>query len=285
MSYSTVATKCAIALVSLVILGGCTLDSSTPTADSTSTSPPTPSATPTVAPAPPPTSACYQLSLAEALAPTNLSTPVPCRRKWTSRTFYVGRLDLVTDDGHLLGVDSSAAQAQVSEVCPQRLASYLGGTTESQRLSVLRSIWFTPTIAEADSGADWFRCDVVALSGRSALARLTGRLRNALDAEDTPYALCGTAKPGSKDFERVSCSQDHTWRAVKTVELVTKSYPGTKRARAAGVVPCTDAARENAQDALDFQWGYQWPTKKQWDGTDGRPPQRYGICWSPADGS
>ncbi len=31
-----------------------------------------------------------------------------------------------------------------------------------------------------------------------------------------------------------------------------------------------------ADDALNFQWGYEWPTEKQWD--DG---QTYGRCWAP----
>jgi hypothetical protein len=39
---------------------------------------------------------------------------------------------------------------------------------------------------------------------------------------------------------------------------------------------CADVAREVAVDALDYQWGYEWPTADQW--TAG---QTYGRCWAP----
>ena len=44
------------------------------------------------------------------------------------------------------------------------------------------------------------------------------------------------------------------------------------RARA----PCEDAGREVAEDALDYEWGYEWPTAEQW-----AAGQTYGRCWAP----
>ena len=44
----------------------------------------------------------------------------------------------------------------------------------------------------------------------------------------------------------------------------------------AGEGPCRGAARADAPDPLDFQWGYEWPTAEQW--ANG---QTYGICWAP----
>ena len=40
---------------------------------------------------------------------------------------------------------------------------------------MLRAVWFTPTVAQSDRGADWFRCDVIAVAGTEKLAPLTGR--------------------------------------------------------------------------------------------------------------
>ena len=54
------------------------------------------------------------------------------------------------------------------------------------------------------------------------------------------------------------------------------TYPGVLKARAAGQQPCEDAANAVADDPLNYQWGYEWPTAEQW-----KARQRYGVCWAP----
>jgi hypothetical protein len=88
--------------------------------------------------------------------------------------------------------------------------------------------------------------------------------------------MCGTAAPDDPAFRRVLCREDHTWRAIRAVDLPGKDYPGEKRVRAAGQGPCEDAGREVAEDALDYEWGYEWPTADQW-----AAGQTYGRCWAP----
>lgn len=276
--------------VGLVVLMGlvtaaCSGGSGAGTSPSPSTDSATPSATPAaVAPAPA-ESACYRLSLAEATAPTSAEAAVPCNQTWTARTFHVGPLDAVTD-GHLLTVDSAAVQQRVAGTCPRLLAKYLGGTPDDLRLSVFRSVWFTPTVEESDAGADWLRCDVVALARADKLAKLSGKVKGVLDGDfGATYGLCGTAAPDDPDFERVMCAQEHSWEALETVDLDAKNYPGRATAQERGIEPCTEAARAQAEDALDFKWGYEWPTRAQWAGSVGMPGQRYGVCWAPSDGS
>lgn len=273
--------------LALMLIAGCSQTPDEPVASDSPSASSTPSSA--TAPSPPPPlprpRACYRLTLAEAVAPTNNSTPVPCRGRWTSSTFHVGSLDLVTVDGHLLAVDSAEANSQVAEECPQRLARHLGGTAADLRLTVFRAIWFTPTLEEASAGAEWFRCDAVALAKPGRLARLTDSVRNILDRDYSDYGLCGTARPGESAFQRVSCAQPHTWVALSSVDLPGQDYPGRGRVSSLGVSPCTEAAREVADDALDFEWGYEWPTAAQWNGAANQPPQRYGVCWAPADGS
>ena len=89
--------------------------------------------------------------------------------------------------------------------------------------------------------------------------------------------MCGTAAPDDPAFQRVLCREDHTWRAIRAVELRGKDYPGVKEVREAGQGPCEDAGREVAEDALDYEWGYEWPTAEQWEAG-----QTYGRCWAPA---
>jgi len=286
-----------VALVAPAALAGCSGDSgptSAPSAStstgteapsaSTSGSPATPSGTapPTAVAAPrPPVRACYRFNRDAAVAPTSDTRPVSCARLHTAVTYAVGSLDTVVV-GHLLAVDSRRVRAQPARACPPLLRSYLGGTRERLRLSMLRAVWFTPTVEESDAGADWFRCDVVALAGPDRLAWLDGTLRGALSRPaGESYAMCGTAEPGRPDFERVPCGARHSWRAVRTVSLAAEAgpkgvYPGAAAARAAGQQICKDVGQRASSDKLNFSWGYEWPSATQWSGG-----QTYGLCWIP----
>jgi hypothetical protein len=88
--------------------------------------------------------------------------------------------------------------------------------------------------------------------------------------------MCGTAGPGSAAFKRLPCREKHTWRALRTIDLDGEEYPGTTAAKEAGQKTCQQAGQEVADDALDYQWAYEWPTAKQWEAG-----QTYGICWAP----
>ena len=90
------------------------------------------------------------------------------------------------------------------------------------------------------------------------------------------YAMCGTAEPGTAGFHRVICSAAHSWRAIATVDVPGKRYPGVDAAREAGQDECRDAGVEVADDALNYRWGYEWPTEQQW-----QAGQHWGFCWAP----
>lgn len=234
----------------------------------------TPAAEP---PAAPKVGACYQLPFETAVAPTSESKPVDCAREHTSETVAVGTIDALVD-GHLLAVDSDHVQSQVASACPQALTAYVGGSLEQLRLSMIRPVWFTPTVEDSDAGADWYRCDAVVLAGTSTLAELTTGLKGVLGKAKgrSQYAMCGTAAPDAKDFERVLCSAKHSWKAIDVVVFKQGAYPGEKKVRAAGRTRCEDAAADVADDPLTFEWGYEWPTKEQWD-----MGQAFGRCWAP----
>jgi hypothetical protein len=263
----------------LAVASGCTSGSDDP--DQPPGSPSASSAEAAAPPTRPRPGSCHRLTYDEALAPTDDGKPVDCSKRHTSQTYAVGRLATELG-GHLLAVDSAAVQAQVAERCPTRLGGYVGATDEQLRLTMLRAVWFTPSVAESDAGANWFRCDVIAVAGEDRLAGVLGTLENALGsaAGRTFFAMCGTAQPGTPGFERVLCSEEHTWRAIRSVTLKGKgpdgAYPGEDAVREAGQSPCTEAARAIADDALDYEWGYEWPTPEQWDAG-----QAYGRCWAP----
>ncbi len=226
-------------------------------------------------PPPPPAlpHACYRLGYDDAVAPTSAKKPVSCSGRHTAVTFYAG-----TFDRHL-AVDGPQVHRLESTVCPQHFATFVGGTPDTRRLSLLRTIWFTPTVEESGLGAHWFRCVAISLRDDRHLALVTGRLAGVLDqpAGRTHYGLCGTAEPGTAGFEQRICAAPHTWQALRTVDFPPGTYPGVAQVRDAGQTPCKDAAGAVASNPLNYQWSYQWPTLQQW-----RSGQTYGLCWAPS---
>lgn len=271
-------------LVLAAALTGCSGDPSAEPGPSPSTSPTTTAATPepttpptaTEAPRPSP-GACHRLDLDAALAPTAGLDSVPCRERHTAETYAVGRVDAVVD-GHLLAVDSERVQRQVATTCPAALPEAVGGTLADVRLSMLRPVWFTPTVEESDAGADWYRCDVVVLAGADRLLPLTGSLAGVLGSPEGRdiYGMCGTAGPDDERFERVPCSSPHTWRAFSVIPLPDGDYPGRAAIAAAGSAPCQDAAAAIAADPLDYEWGFEGPDRDQW-----AAGQTFVRCWTP----
>ena len=265
--------------------GGSEPDDGTTASPSSTTSPSaTPEPTPT--PEPPPTAtaapspkdgACHLMTFVEAVAPTADLDALACRKNHTSETYAVGRVASLVD-GHLLAIDSDRVQRQVATTCPAALPKAVGGTPEDVRLSMLRAVWFTPTVEESDSGADWYRCDVVALAGSDRLVRVTGSLAGILDTPQgrTTYGMCGTAGPDEDRFERVPCSRPHSWRAFSVIDLPAGDYPGRAAIAEAGSTPCQDAAADVADDALDYEWGFEGPDPDQWSAG-----QTFIRCWAP----
>ena len=266
------------ALLAVLALGGCS--GGEPAAAPTSTVPTTGSAAPvraTEAPRPD-DGRCYRLTYKQAIAPTTGAKHVPCRSSHTARTFHVGTFDAVVD-GHLLAVDSAHVQDQIATDCTRRLGRHLGGSADDVALSMFRVVWFSPTLAQSDAGADWYRCDVIALAREDQLARLPGDTQGALDAGDglESWGTCGTAEPGTARFERVICSAHHTWRAIAVVRHDGTRYPGA-RALTADRESCEDPARAAADDPLKVVFSYLAPTRQQWSAG-----QHYGTCWVPTD--
>ena len=282
--------RVAVALAVVLGLGGCTEGpraGSPQSAASPAEAPATPvsptAAAPTAprAPKAPALGGCHRLTIEQAARPTDETGPVRCAKPHTSYTFHVGRLRTVVK-GHSLAVDSDRVRRQVAHDCLGRLDGLVGGTPESRRLSRFQVVWFSPTLAQFDAGADWFRCDVVALATRDRLLRLPGgrKLNGVLDRPGAldSYGLCGTAQPGARRFERVACALKHSWVAISTIAIPGRDrYPGVAAVRRAGDQPCSDQVRRRNALALRFDYGWEWPTRKQW-----AAGQRHGFCWAPS---
>lgn len=267
----------ALATVLLLLLSGCSGGDDDSSSPSPSASRASEKAEPPKPPRRPQVGDCYRLTFDEALAPTAPTQRVRCGRKPTAITFHVGKVER-NRTGRPRPVDSVRVQRQVARACPERLANFLGAEPDQVRRSLVRAIWFTPTLEQADAGADWFRCDVVAAGPGRTFMVLPRRMAGAFadDALREKFALCATGKPGTKSFTRVTCSAPHAWRAAATVDIAGDDYPGKDAIAAAMDDPCSDAATDAASNPLDVRWSQEGPTRAQWRGG-----QRYGICWVP----
>lgn len=259
----------------LILLAGCsgTEEESPPeSADDTATT------EPAEPPRRPQVGDCHRMTMTQALAPVAEGRRVRCQRKPTSVTFHVGRVER-NAQGDPRPVDSARVQRQVSSTCPERLLDYVGGTVDQLRRSLLTTVWFTPSLEQAEAGAAWFRCDVVAPGAGDSLMVLPKSLQGALedDATRERFAMCATGEPGKKSFTRLPCTASHTWRAASTVDLAGDAYPGVDAVTASMDAACSDAATESAVNPLDVRWSQEGPTREQW-----RAGQRHGICWVPA---
>lgn len=273
---STAGRVAALLLSLLLVLTGCTGSdgpedaASSGGAGSATPEPPEPPRRPKVGD-------CHRIGWEQAVSPTATDSRVRCRRRHTAVTFHVGRVER-TKAGRPRPVDSARVQRQVARACPERLPDFLGGTVDQVRRSLFRAVWFTPTLEQAEAGAGWFRCDVVATGAGESLRRLPAELKGVLGSPERAeeFALCATGEPGSDSFTRVPCSDQHAWRAVTTVDLEGDSYPGPEAVESAMEDACSDAATEVASDPLDVRWSQEGPTKVQWRGG-----QRHGFCWVP----
>ncbi len=263
-------------LLALAVVGaGCSSEepkkadpSSSPSAVVSSAPPP---------PAAPKVGACHRLTFEEATAPVESRPPVRCSSPHTAVTIKVGRIDALAD-GHLLAVDSATVRAQIARACPPALEGFVGGDENTRRLSLLEVVWYSPTLEQAEAGADWYRCDVVALRSEGRLMTLPTRMRGVLDRPGAlnRFGTCGTSAPDRPAFERVACSERHSWRAVDTIDLPEGTRFQARDAGAAADTECKDIAAGRAGDSLRYTWSFEWPSRAAWD-----EGQRYGYCWVP----
>ena len=129
-----------------------------------------------------------------------------------------------------------------SRVCPQALSSTSAGRRDALRLSMLRPVWFSPTLTQSDRGADWFRCDVVASPADQARPLPAGAYRVLERGPTRCPCRRGTAAPGAV-VRAGLCSQALVaGRSSRPSDRGAAQTPA-RRGSEAGAVACKDPAR------------------------------------------
>jgi Septum formation len=270
--------------LALVALAGCGKAGdlvTTDPAEGPSESPTTQSSEDSAGAAAPKMGACRQLVLEDIAPPTNDTPTVPCRKRHTAETYYVGAWpkQLVTAAS---GLDDQALEDYVFEQCDRAWRRTVGGSLEEWVISIVSWAWYRPTEEQFDDGARWFRCDVVAGQNTDRLEKLPPSVDGLLDGGFSDrYHACWTRvfsdKPGVDEGELTSCERAHEQRAVGIVTIGKKNevYPGQQSAFERSNDGCADAVAAWRGDPRPGEFGLQWPRRDEW--VDG---QRYATCWA-----
>jgi hypothetical protein len=241
--------------------------------------PPTSRPTRTVAvPPAPEVGQCRALSYAEISLFSNDGKPVPCAKEHTAFTFHVAALP---GDVAFEGVEikNDAVQDAAAAACQDSYAGFIGGSTATRALARLTVTYFVPDQQSFDAGAQWVRCDVVALQSASALAPLPDQLEGYLDGDKAldDYGVCSRGNPSESGSGLVMCSQEHTYRAVAALRLgeADASYPGEKEVLDDGKQQCEELLKEQLGVGGGFTYAWTYPSSQDWAGG-----QRFGYCWN-----
>jgi len=232
-------------------------------------------------PAPPPeVGECRLLGAGDISAPTDDTSPVPCRDPHTTQTLAVGRLPRSVV-GRPRRPDTEAIAGYVTPRCDRRFARWIGGDQQTRILSRLHGVWFLPSDEELALGARWFRCDAMAYGVGDEPGPLPRDIEGVLSqpAALGTFGVCSDGSPEQASSLLVSCDRPrHDWRAFAAQRLPAgrrESYPDRatlRRARGA----CSDASREELGFPLRWRYGWQPPTPTAW-----ATGVRHGLCWVP----
>ena len=276
------------ALACATLLAGCSgSPSSSPSADTSPSASasasltPSRAATPAVVPRAPRAKACYRLTAAQLTKPTNASTPVPCASRHTAQTIYVGTLDTVVD-GHSVAVDSATVQKQLSTHLPPQARGVRRGVGDRARPEPLQRGLVQPHARAVRPGrglvplrrhrvrrrrTSWRRCPAPRGS------RACWDSAAALDE----FGLCGTSAPGAQRLPAGDLRPRPLLAGGRHDRPVRRrAVPRHGAVRKAGDSDCKDLAQARSGNALKYRYGWEWPTREQWD-----RGQRFGYCWVP----
>lgn len=219
--------------------------------------------------------ACRRLTPADVALPSNATETVDCARPHTAQTYAAGEMpaELAT-----AAYDDPEVGAAAYELCSTKLRTFLGADESLSLRTVLSWAWFRPSPQAWQSGARWYRCDVV--GGGEQSAELLDLPDNAegllLGRPDDRWLVC-VAGPSVSGAPRIPCSQEHDWRAVTTIKLgePRDAYPGDRVSEVRTRDFCNKSVAAWLNYPIEFDFGYTWFHRAEWDAGN-----RRSICWA-----
>jgi hypothetical protein len=102
--------------------------------------------------------ACRMLSPDDVSRPSNDTETVSCQQPHTAQTFAVLTLPHQFDQA---SYDDPEVAAFAYRACGGKFGDFTGADESLAMRTILSWVWFRPSTAAWDSGARWYRCDVI----------------------------------------------------------------------------------------------------------------------------
>ncbi len=222
--------------------------------------------------------ACRMLTPGDVALPSSSTATVDCTEPHTAQTFAVGTVPSDLTDA---SYDDSRVAAYAYRYCTDHFIDYTGADESLAMRTILSWAWFRPSKAAWDSGARWFRCDVIGGGdqAKSYVDLPTDAKGLLLGRPADRWMVCadGATVAGSV---KVPCSAKHTWRAVTTIVLgsATDTYPGDTEVQQRTKDFCSKSVGAWLDYPVDYNFGYSWFQRPEWDAGN-----RRSVCWARTD--
>ena len=132
-----------------------------------------------------------------------------------------------------------------------------------------------------DSGAHWYRCDVVGGGEQSkSFVALPKTAKGVLLGKPDDRWLVCVNGPSVNGSVKIPCSSAHTWRAVTTIVLgkADDDYPGDRLVEVRTRDFCSESVGAWLNYPVDYDYGYTWFHEAEW-----KAGNRRSICWAKTD--
>jgi hypothetical protein len=210
---------------------------------------------------------CRNLTVAEAAASTDTTSPISCTSAHDDRVIAVPDLP-----AGVAWADLSDRQIakQGIKACAPKLRKALGQTDLVRDRSAYAFVFFQPTADQIAAGARWLRCDIVLHRG-STLADLPDDRTPALSglplSNQVARCLTGTS------HLTTTCVSKHSYRATGSFTVASHAFPGRKALIRAGRASCP--SRVTSRSYL-----FTWQPKLIWNLVHGRTV----VCYTKTTG-
>jgi len=222
--------------------------------------------------------ACRRLQPTDVSRPSNATATVPCSEPHTAQTYAVGQLPASFDDA---AYDARELGAWAYGTCSKKLMGFLGADESMVMRTIVSWAWFRPSEKAWETGARWYRCDVVGGGDQSKEyvdlpADAKGLL---LGKADDDWMVCASGRTVAGSV-KIPCSRPHDWRAVTTIVLGEKKdpYPGDRLVEVKTRDYCSDSVGAWLGYPVSYDIGFTWFHEAEWDAGN-----RRSVCWAATD--
>ncbi|WP_017934785.1 hypothetical protein [Nocardioides sp. Iso805N] len=177
---------------------------------------------------------CHAMSLKRVGDYADPRKPVPCSKPHTSITFGVAQVQTP-----LAGLSQPLLTSMGTDACTKLEIQTLGRSVIRRATTVYDFLFFQPTVAQMQAGAEWFRCDLVIF----APTRLLPMPKHLSHPAIPKHRSDSTERCLTSAYYGTPCSTKHAYRPIHVVQFKPVAYPTRSERREAGAVLCPDRTR------------------------------------------